>query len=447
MSRLVRQALPYASDANTWLQLLADAPHRLFLDSARPFSERGRYDIISADPKESIPLNSIDYITNRKSFIDLEARIRAAISGFCSATDLPFSGGAIGLLSYELGEQRLIQRPQDTAVDFVGIYDWAIIIDHARQSSELIAQPDCQSPYLERIKSQTKDQAQDQQAATDNAFKLAACFQSNLEASNYQRAFERLQDYIAAGDCYQVNLTREFSAPFSGDPLTAYFKLRERAAAPFSCFFDLGKAQLLSLSPERFIAADHSGRVRTEPIKGTAPRSNNPKADADYAQRLLQSGKNRAENVMIVDLLRNDLGQCCVPGSIQADPLLELQSFRTVHHLVSTVSGQLKPGVSALNALLACFPGGSITGAPKHRAMEIIAELEPHRRSAYCGSVFYLSACGRMDSNIVIRSFLCQAEEIKGWAGGGIVADSNCEDEFTETEQKLGSLLALLESL
>ncbi len=219
--------------------------------------------------------------------------------------------------------------------------------------------------------------------------------------------------------------------------------MRRRAAAPFSAYINTDQAQLLCLSPERFLAADQ-GRILSQPIKGTAARSEDPQQDAALAQALQHSEKNRAENVMIVDLLRNDLSRSCQPFTVRADRLFELHSFATVHHLVSTVSGQLRADCSPFDALLASFPGGSITGAPKRRAMEIIRELEPHRRGPYCGSVFYLSGCGRMDSNIIIRSFVCSNGDIRAWSGGGIVADSDCEEEFRETEAKMGQLLGVL---
>ena len=202
----------------------------------------------------------------------------------------------------------------------------------------------------------------------------------------------------------------------------------------------------MSFSPERLLSADN-GALQTQPIKGTAARDPDPDKDQALAKALQQSTKNRAENVMIVDLLRNDFSKSCVAASVKTEQLCELQSFRTVHHLVSTVSGQLRPDCSPFNALLSCFPGGSITGAPKHRAMEIIREIEPHQRGVYCGSIFYLGAGGKMDSNITIRSFVCADNTITGWAGGGIVADSNVDEEFVETETKIGKLLQALADL
>jgi para-aminobenzoate synthetase component 1 len=205
----------------------------------------------------------------------------------------------------------------------------------------------------------------------------------------------------------------------------------------------LGKSAILSLSPERFLRTSNQ-RVTTSPIKGTIGRGDNTEDDKNMAQQLLDSPKDRAENLMIVDLLRNDLGKSCKPGSIKVDELFELQSFETVHHLVSTISGQLQPGKDAIDVLASCFPGGSITGAPKVRAMEIIEELEPQRRSAYCGSIGYISYDGQMDTNIAIRTMVCEDNKIHCWAGGGLVADSDCDSEYQECMTKVEKLLGAL---
>jgi para-aminobenzoate synthetase component 1 len=219
------------------------------------------------------------------------------------------------------------------------------------------------------------------------------------------------------------------------------------AASPFSGYLALGDgAAVISLSPERFISL-HGHHVQTSPIKGTRPRYRDRATDEMAAMDLRRSEKDRAENLMIVDLLRNDLGRNCIPGTIHVDALFEVQSFPTVHHLVSTISGELSPGRTAYELLRDSFPGGSITGAPKRRAMEIIAELEPHPREAYCGSLLYVSADGRMDSNIAIRTLLCDGTEVRCWGGGGIVADSQWQQEYQETLDKVGRFLAVLEDM
>ena len=439
MSGLCRSPLPYFHDSSHYLTWLTEAPCPLLLDSGKPDSERGRYSLICADPAQCFSFTPDD-ATPVATQIDRQRQaIEAAITDFEHDPELPFCGGAIGYISYELGEQHLLARKTGDTLPswFTGIYDWVIVVDHQHQKCELVVQAGSLSAWPDRLRNGS---------CSDNklpSFALTEPFASSLDWPAYLEAFNAVQDYIRAGDCYQINLTRQFNARYQGSPLVAYRQLRNTAAAPFSAYWDFGAGQLLSLSPERFICAE-DGRLHTQPIKGTARRSDNTREDRQLADALQSSEKNRAENVMIVDLLRNDLGRNCIAGSVNVDALLELQSFRTVHHLVSTISGELMPSRSPLQALLDCFPGGSITGAPKRRAMEIIAELEPSRRSLYCGSLFYLGSDGRMDSNILIRSFVCQNGEIRGWAGGGIVADSVADEEFRETEEKLGKLMTTL---
>ena len=226
------------------------------------------------------------------------------------------------------------------------------------------------------------------------------------------------------------------------DSWKLYKELRKNLPAPYSCYYQLGntKQAILSFSPERFIKL-HGDKVETKPIKGTARRGNDNKSDILQAKGLINSEKNKAENLMIVDLLRNDLGKSCIPGTIKTPKLFELQSFKNVHHLVSTVTGTIRKDQTALSLLRGCFPGGSITGAPKKRAMEIIDELEPCQRSVYCGTIGYISTAGRMDTNIAIRTLVIDGDNIHCWGGGGIVADSNAEDEYQEIFDKIEPLI------
>ncbi len=299
-------------------------------------------------------------------------------------------------------------------------------------------------PEAERIdlKSRFKQRPTESRS---KGFSLTQPFSANLSRAAYEQAFNTIQDFIVAGDCYQVNLARRFKAGYQGTPWSAYKALRLTANGPFSGFLDAGDRQILSFSPERFLSVTE-GKVQTRPIKGTRPRSHKPEEDARTAEELLQSKKDRAENLMIVDLLRNDIGKNCAPGSVSVDELFGLESYPAVHHLVSTISGRLTSGHGALDLLRDCFPGGSITGAPKRRAMEVIAMLEPDRRGPYCGSLFYIEPGGNMDSNITIRTLLCEGGEISCWGGGGLVADSTCETEYQETWDKVGGLLTTLET-
>jgi len=269
---------------------------------------------------------------------------------------------------------------------------------------------------------------------------------SNMTHGEYLAALERIKRYILDGDCYQVNFAQRFSVAAEGDTWQAYQVLRQLNAAPFAAYLNTPHCQVLSSSPERFLQV-RDGRVETKPIKGTAPRGRDPIEDMMLAEMLKDSLKDRAENLMIVDLLRNDIGKVCATGSVEVPALFTLESYARVHHLVSTVCGRLERGQDALSLMRACFPGGSITGAPKLRSMEIIEELEPHRRGIYCGSIGYVGFDGDMDSNIAIRTLVHADGISRLWAGGGIVADSDPEAEYRETYHKAAALLDLLQRM
>jgi len=275
-------------------------------------------------------------------------------------------------------------------------------------------------------------------------FRILSPVTSNVTHEQYARAFRRIRGYIHDGDCYQVNLAQRFAANATGDPWLAYQALRVINPAPFSAYLTTPYAQILCASPERFLRLE-GRRVETKPIKGTRPRAGHARLDAELSEALRLSEKDRAENVMIVDLLRNDLSKSCAPGTVRVPRLFEVESYPTVHHLVSTVTGELQEDRDALDLLRGCFPGGSITGAPKLRAMQIIEELEPQRRGVYCGAIGYIGFDGGMDLNIAIRTLVYSGGVIRCWAGGGIVADSQLEDEYQETFDKAAAMLRLLQ--
>lgn len=283
-------------------------------------------------------------------------------------------------------------------------------------------------------------------APTDtDDFSLAAPFQPEQDRRAYLSNLARIQSYLQAGDCYQVNLAQRFSAAFSGSPLNAWLALQQAHPAPHSCYFDTGNGHsVFGVSPERFLSIK-GRKVVTEPIKGSRPRGHSPDEDDRFAAELQANPKDQAENLMIVDLLRNDLGISCESGSIQASPLFELRRFSNVQHLVSTITGTLKADVTPLQALFSAFPGGSITGAPKKRAMEIIAELEPVARGAYCGSFFWMDDQGNLDSNILIRTLQTEGDRLYCHGGGGIVFDSIPEAEYEESRFKVAKLMGALE--
>lgn len=272
-------------------------------------------------------------------------------------------------------------------------------------------------------------------------------FESEQNGDDYLRALQRIRHYLQAGDCYQINFARRFSARLQGEPQQAWLHLLAHHPAPHASFFQRANGDcIFGVSPERFVRVE-GNTIVTEPIKGSRPRGRTDEEDQAIGQSLLDSPKDRAENLMIVDLLRNDLGRVCVPGSVHAEPLFELRRFSNVQHLVSTVRGQLRDEVDALDALLACFPGGSITGAPKRRAMEIIEELEPVSRGCYCGTQFVLDENGDLDSNILIRTFQTRDDRIFCHGGGGIVIDSDPVQEFNETRFKVEPLMNTLQGM
>jgi para-aminobenzoate synthetase component 1 len=265
-----------------------------------------------------------------------------------------------------------------------------------------------------------------------------------MTRESYGEKFRQVQAWLQSGDCYQVNLAQRFQARYQGDEWQAFVHLNHANRAPFSAFIRLDDGAILSLSPERFIQIS-ADVIQTRPIKGTLPRHQDPQEDARQAEKLAASPKDRAENVMIVDLMRNDIGRVAVPGSVRVPELFVVEPFPAVHHLVSTVTATLPTTLHASDVLRAAFPGGSITGAPKIRAMEIIDALEPQRRNAWCGSIGYLSFCGNMDTSITIRTLTAWQGQLYCSAGGGIVADSEEEAEYQETFDKVNRILQQLE--
>lgn len=447
--------VPYRRDSCELFDHIRTLPGAAFFDSAFPHSISGRYDILTACPLDAgLPILPRQASAEESlSFFDQLSRFQAETFSTIQpvSQDIPFCGGVLGYLDYDAGcgLNRLPPHHASTASELSGtashlqVYEWAVIQDHLLGKAVLVSLPSVSAKRRRELLTMLRGAT----APDKVPFHLTQLFESNFTRKEYTLAYQKIKDYINAGDCYQVNLAQRFTAFFEGDPWPAYQLLREVASAPFSAYIDQGGSNaVMSLSPERFVCL-HGQHVETSPIKGTRPRHTNSEDDLRAANELRGSEKDRAENLMIVDLLRNDLGRSCVPGSIYVDRLFELQSFPTVHHLVSTISGELMPDRGAWELLRDSFPGGSITGAPKRRAMEIIAQLEPQARQVYCGSMMYISADGRMDSNIAIRTLLCQNNEIHCWGGGGIVADSQCDQEYQETYDKVGKLLDALESM
>lgn len=447
MSTCSVHPLPYQANPAQYFAAIRHAPGAVLLDSGRPTAERGRYDLLSAWPQATLT------VAPDESGSDFLQRLRKNLTqlgeaNFPAGYELPFAGGLIGYLSYDFG-RHLEQMPQLAADDLhlpdarLGLYAWALVSDHLVQTSQLVFHPALPESERQRL----IDVFNKPVAASKASFKLRGPMAPDLSAEAYRDAIARIHDYIQAGDCYQVNFAQRFRAPCLGDPWAAYCALREACPTPFSGFQSLpDHGAVLSLSPERFVKISRR-QVETRPIKGTRPRGLTPEEDAANAAELLASPKDRAENLMIVDLLRNDLGRSCRTGSVKVPELFSLESYPNVHHLVSSVTAELASDKDALDLIAGSFPGGSITGAPKIRAMQIIDELEPTRRGLYCGSLVYLDVRGEMDSSIAIRSLLVKDDQVCCWGGGGIVADSQWEAEYQESMTKVRVLLQTLESL
>lgn len=442
------------------LRHLAHLSHAVFFDSALKRPELGRYSYVAADPIAVVRSGAGD----RGSFERLAALL-APYEGEYEGP-APFCGGLAGVAGYELGRE-LERLPSALHDEFAvptlvaGVYDVAVVFDHLEDRAWIVSHgwPESEASRRADRSRRRRDQflkllgdppLHQEQApgAPLDASRLAPQFATDRHPGlttdfgpgGYQRAVQRAIDYIHAGDVFQVNLSQRLMSKQRWDALELYGRLRETNPAPFAGFFDLGGVQVLSASPERFLRIDR-GAVETRPIKGTRPRLEAPDEDLAMAAALHKDAKDRAENVMIVDLLRNDLSRVSVDCSVEVPSLLEIESYADVHHLVSVVRSRLAPGYKPLDALRAAFPGGSITGAPKVRAMEIIAELEPTARGPYCGSLFYAGFNGAMDSSILIRTIV----QAQGWlqlsVGGGVVAQSDPDKEHEETWQKAAGLL------
>jgi para-aminobenzoate synthetase component 1 len=485
----VQELVPAPEPAACCAQLQA-LPYRLFLDSAARGPRLGRYSFVMADPAIVIRSKGA------------RAQI-AAEPGFCRTADHasddaltlarrvgdpfrcptvtglpPFQGGIAGYIAYDWGltlERLPAPRYDDLALDDVvlGLYDWVLAWDHEAARAWLISTGMPEADHVGRGRRAHERAAMvrrllDGTVATPYPaprtphpappalapsypveggwWDAALDIRSSYTRRGYLDAVQRVREYILAGDIFQANLSQRFEATSTDRPWALYLRLRSRNPAPFAAYMETGDAAVLSASPERFLRVDAGGHVESRPIKGTKPRGVGPEHDLALGQALTESEKDRAENLMIVDLLRNDLSRVCQPGSVRVPELFALEKYATVHHLVSTVVGDLAPEYDALDLMRAAFPGGSITGAPKLRAMEIIAELEPSQRGVYCGSIGYWSVTGDSDTSIAIRTLVALAERVYFSAGGGIIADSSPEQEYRETLDKARGIIDALHS-
>lgn len=455
------ERLDPAPDAVDVFRRLARLPHVVFFDSAMQHPQLGRYSFVAADP--------VQWIEAPADGSDALAQLDERLLRFTTAARdslPPFQGGFAGMFGYELA--RSLETVPRAAIDefelpalAVGLYDVVVAFDHLQGDVWIISQGWPETDINARHERAAARLTQFKHALQADGSPLppALCsllpdsllapqypvghgnaLTSNFSADGYRHAVQQAIDYIYAGDVFQVNLSQRLLHSAKSSSIDLYCRLRSANPAPFAGYLDLGESQICSASPERFLSV-RDGQVETRPIKGTRPRSGANDLNRLAGEELCRSDKDRAENVMIVDLLRNDLSRACRPESVRVSQLCGLETFAWVHHLVSVVEGTLRDDCSPIDLLWACFPGGSVTGAPKVRAMEIIAELEPTVRGAYCGSLGYIGANGHMDANILIRTLTAA----RGWwqlpVGGGVVAQSEPQSEYDETWHKAKGLL------
>jgi para-aminobenzoate synthetase component I len=481
---LVEELVP-APDPLEACERLADLPYVVFLDSATTDAPLGQHSFLTADPvalvrSKGALTQQVTAVTDGWMPVDTDplTAVRQLLAPFATVPVPglpPFQGGAAGYLGYDWGA--MLERVPDPKYDdlaipdvLLGIYDWVIAWDHGAQRAWVISTGMPEMGLSRSVRAARRlafvrerltgrgaggwagSECKVRQPPAYPPTRLpaptypvpdVAGLRSNFTREGYLHSVARVVEYIFAGDIFQANLSQRFEAPLVGSPLELYRRLRSRNPAPFSAFLDFGELVVASASPERFLRVE-DGHVEARPIKGTRPRGVGPEHDAALAMALAESGKDRAENVMIVDLLRNDLSRVCEPGSVRVPEMFALEHYATVHHLVSTVVGDLIPTRDAADLLRAAFPGGSITGAPKVRAMQIIAELEPTRRGVYCGAIGYWSVSGTFDTSIIIRTYLVLGEMVYFQAGGGIVADSEPDQEYRETLDKARGLISAL---
>lgn len=473
---LVEEILPCPDLEQLFLEFSGDES-LLVLESARQSSTLGRFSYLVSTPLKRFQIQQAQFSVDPFAAM---RQIHAAHAVKSIPGLPPFQGGFAGLLSYELGRS-WEHFPRASFDEFqlpdlaVGFYDWVIAWDHSQHRAWIIVQG-----FDQNLETQSLDQAtqrlhslkarinaaesnkQDRQTALSlSTFaqtdplpldQLAPVFPvegneqilSNFSKPQFLNQIERIIEYIYAGDIFQTNFSQRLLSPNTRHPAEIYLNLRAKNPAPFAGYFGWDDWAVVSASPERFLNVSDN-EVETRPIKGTRRRKYVPEADLLTRDELRESEKDQAENVMIVDLLRNDLSRVCQAGSIRVPHLCEVETYETVQHLVSEVRGQLKPNHSVWDLLAAAFPGGSITGAPKVRSMEIIAELEPTVRGPYCGSLFYAGLNGEFDSNILIRTFTIKNSWVQFPVGGGIIAQSQPRLEYEETLHKAAGMISALQ--
>jgi para-aminobenzoate synthetase component 1 len=444
---------------------LSGLKNSFFLDSAMDPQKSGRYSLMGCDPF-LIFKSTGENVTIQENGEERHIGghpldvLGLYLEKYQVAKDehqLPCYGGVVGYLSYDLG--RCIEKIPQSAIDdlqlpecILGFYDVMLVYDQLQSKAYIVSTGFPATTQATRLERATERLVQLKKlitapgtlpASKNQSSQPQIELKSNFTHDGYITAVERARQYIIDGDIFEVNLSQRYSTVVKIEAFELYTRLRRLNPAPFGGFLNFDEVTIASSSPERFLRL-RGDKVETRPIKGTIRRGQTPEEDEANGRWLLASPKDRAENMMIVDLERNDLGRVCRYGSVKVTELAVLETFPTVFHLTSTVVGQLREGISRMDLLKATFPGGSITGAPKIRSMEIIDELEPTRRSIYTGSIGYFSFDGDLDLNIVIRTFLIKGDEVHFQLGGAVVYDSDPEGEYQETLDKGRALFKAL---
>lgn len=440
-----------APDPAILLERLAGLPYPVFLDATADRHDLGRWSYLAADPVAFMRGSADDWPACRR-------RIRHTIGQPNANSPAPFAGGWIGWFSYELG--RAFDRQPVSRNDPMGVpdlslalYDCVVAWDHVTGNAWLISSgidangvPDTARALDRGYQLLQQLSVAPIKASAPPRPRQRVAFSRDFTPVEYQETVSQVIELVLAGDIFQANLSQRFSAPFTGNPLDLHAALRRHAPAALGAFLDHGSHQVVSASPERFLRYDPVTRaIETRPIKGTRRRDPDPETDAQLARELSRSEKDRAENVMIVDLLRNDLHRVADADSVAVPTLCRLDTHRTVHHLASIVTARLRADCDVIDLLEATFPGGSVTGAPKLRAMAILAELEPVVRGVYCGAIGWIGLDGAMHLSLAIRTLTVANGMVSIHAGGGVTALSESEPEYQETLDKARAMLTAVE--
>ena len=444
---VIAATTPYVREIIYWepaglAQRLRGEANLTLLESVQRLEHLGRYSFLACNPSATLTAQSgqafLNGVAQREAPLKLLDRLLAERAQAHVPGLPPFQGGFAGFMSYEMGRSL---EPRTRLPDFEPLcpgmmlhrYDTVIAFDHMLERAWIIAPDARPADHLESLLKR--------KPASTGSHAIAG-WVSNFTREEYEKAVARTIDYILAGDIFQANITQCFSAamPAGFDAFAFYQRLRQINAAPFAAFLDYGQIQIASSSPERLLSFDGK-TVEARPIKGTRRRDADPARDAALIAELASSRKDRAENVMIVDLLRNDLSRIATPGSVRVPVLCGLETYASVHHLTSVITAELREGKAVGDLIAATFPGGSITGAPKIRAMEVIAEIENIPRGVYCGAIGYLGFSGHADLNIAIRTAMFANGVARVQGGGGITARSNPAAEYEESLTKVNRIM------